>query len=282
LDIVRPLCAFAAQLPAYTQKTKRLSPQALAVRNALMSAREPATLLFDQLPDACGFQPFPAEADRKKGKEVRLFVESLKGALDDLRMAYPQLQDRMKYSLSDAFDLSGDLNNIRSDLARRGENVLIAVNEPQLKAFCLRLSDHALTDPAWLESLGSFVCSLPPSKWTDLDEDRYRQELGHLCARFRRVESIAFGFQKKAGNEYAMRVAITQLDGSEVDNVIYVQKNEEGLVAEIEAEIALILNRTKRIGLAATARAFWNALSIREEEAPTAGGETIHPHVIRG
>lgn len=268
LDVVRPLCTFAAQLPSYTQKTQRLSSQALAVRNTLMSAREPATLLFEQLPGACGFDPFSAEADRKKGKEVQLFVEALKATLDELKMAYPQLQDRMKYALSVSFDLTGETDAVRVELKRRAESILIAVNEPQLKAFCLRLSDSGLSDQAWLESVGSFVCSMPPTKWTDIDEDRYRQELGQLCARFRRVESIAFKFQKKTGNESAMRVAITQLDGSEVDNVIYVHKNEEVRVAEVEAEIASILKRTKRIGLAATARAFWNALSLQIGENP--------------
>jgi hypothetical protein len=55
LDVVRPLCVFAAQLHPYTHKTKRLSATSLAVRSALLSAREPSMLLFRDLPVACGF-----------------------------------------------------------------------------------------------------------------------------------------------------------------------------------------------------------------------------------
>ena len=265
LDVVRPLCAFAAQLPAYTQKTKRISEHGLAVRAALMSAREPATLLFNQLPRACGFEPFTAEKKKKAEKEVQRFVNILKEALHELKMVYPQLREQLGYILAESFDLTGNLENVRLTLARRAENILLAVNEPRLKSFCLRLVDRALPEQEWFESLGSFICSMPPSKWSDSEEEKYRQELSLLCTRFRRVEALAFKYQKGTDGEYAMRVAITQLDGSEVDNVIYVSKNDERKITEVEAEIAAIIARTKHIGLAAAARAFWSALSPHQE-----------------
>jgi hypothetical protein len=260
LDVVRPLCVFAAQLPTYTHKTKRLSASALAVRNALLSGREPATLLFRQLPEACAFSPFSTEVD-KDSKEVQMFVEALKRALDELKLSYQDLQDRIRKILVKEFDLAGELESIRPTLTYRADNILIAVNEPGLKAFCLRLIDTNLPEPEWLESLGSFICSMSPSKWADADEDKFEQELSLLCDRFRRVESIAFRTQKASANESAVRVTITQQDGSEVDNVIYVSKGEEKRVAEIEAEITSLLKRTSRVGLAATARAFWKALA---------------------
>jgi hypothetical protein len=260
LDVVRPLCVFAAQLPTYTHKTKRLSGPALAVRNALLSGREPATLLFRQLPEACAFSPFSAESD-KDSKEVQMFVEALKHALDELKLSYQELQDRIRRILIKEFDLAGGFEIIRPTLARRADNILVAVSEPRLKAFCLRLIDASLPEPEWLESLGSFICSMPPSKWVDTDEDKFEQELSPLCDRFRRVESIAFKTQKASASESAVRVTITQQDGSEVDNVIYVSKDEERRVAEIEAVITSLLKRTSRVGLAATARAFWKALA---------------------
>ncbi|MFZ1009959.1 MAG: hypothetical protein WAN65_24185 [Candidatus Sulfotelmatobacter sp.] len=76
LDIVRPLCVFAAQLPPYSQKTKTLSAAAIAVRTALLNASEPAVLLFRELPKACGFGDFIKD-DRPR-KEIDLFVEALR------------------------------------------------------------------------------------------------------------------------------------------------------------------------------------------------------------
>jgi hypothetical protein len=138
LDVVRPLCIFAAELPPFTQKTKRLSPIAVAVRSALLSAREPAVLLFRALPAACGFAEFSSEKHPGSKKDVDLFVASLKNAISELKMAYPALHDSMKTDLVAAFELSSDAD-FRAILSRRTQQLALAITEPALKSFCSRL-----------------------------------------------------------------------------------------------------------------------------------------------
>lgn len=263
LDVVRPLCVFAAQLPPFTHKTRRLSQRAIAVRDALLNAREPANLIFRDLPVACGLTPFPPE-DNGGGKKTQPFVRILKRALDELQMVYPELRERMKDALLASFDMTAELSEVRAALAPRAERVSIVVSEPRLKSFCARLMDRKLPDAEWLESLGSLLCSMPPSKWTDANWDKYDQELSSLSARFRRIESITFRTGKVASDETAMRVTITRVDGTEVDNVIFISGDEESRIAEVEAKISSLLEQTKGVGLAATARAFWNALARKE------------------
>lgn len=257
LDVVRPLCVFAAQLPQYTHKTKRLSATASAVRAALLGAREPAALLFRDIPVACGFPLITAES---KPEAVEGFVETLKEALNELRQTYTTLHGEMKASLADYFGASGSFEEVREALSARSKNILTSVTEPRLKAFCLRLVDSGLAEAEWLDSLGSLVCSVPPQKWTDLDAERFTQELGVLVAKFKRVESIAFENRRRAKNQVAVRIAITQSDGAEVDDVIFVSKGEEAQVAEVEAQVTRLLSRSSHIGLAGAARAFWNIL----------------------
>ncbi len=66
LDVVKKLCLFVAHLPNYVLNTKKLPPTAIAVRDVVLNAREPAKLLFMELPKACGFQPIPADASASK------------------------------------------------------------------------------------------------------------------------------------------------------------------------------------------------------------------------
>jgi hypothetical protein len=56
LDVVKPLCVFVARLPEYVHHTKKLSAVAVACRDAILGARDPARLLFSDLPKACGSQ----------------------------------------------------------------------------------------------------------------------------------------------------------------------------------------------------------------------------------
>jgi len=263
LDIVRPLCVFAAELPPYAHKTQRLSELSIGVRSALLNAREPARLLFTELPLACAIAPFVSNERLDRKDSVR-FVKTLKRIMNELRMAHPQLLERMKRAITTSFEVTDDFAVARRSIAGRAAEVLIGVNEPRLKTFCLRLVDTNLKDADWLESLGSLVLSVPPSKWTDPDEDKFVHELSQLISRFRRVESIGFGKSKIKTNESAVRVTITQADGGEIDDVIRISQSDESRVAEIERQITTLLLDQKRLGLAAAARAFWKALSLRE------------------
>ena len=58
LVIVRPLISFIQKLPRYTMLTQDLSDAAIALRRTITDAREPDALLFEQLPQALGFDPF--------------------------------------------------------------------------------------------------------------------------------------------------------------------------------------------------------------------------------
>jgi hypothetical protein len=260
LDVVRPLCIFVAQLPPFTQKTKKLTPHALAVRTTLLAAREPAVLLFRDLPAACGFTEFTSDK-RARSKDLDLFINTLKNAIGELRMVYPALQERMKATLIASFELDS-ANDFRAILSRRAQQLALALTEPRMKAFCNRMIDTELPEPEWLESVGSLVCSVPPNRWVDIDEDRYSQELSQLCVTFRRVESIAFDKLQGRYTESAMRLSITQVDGSETDRVIYVAKGEETEVCEIEDRLTALLNNSPRVGLAAATRALWKVLSL--------------------
>jgi hypothetical protein len=262
LDVVRPLCMFAAELPPFTQKTKKLSAPALAVRGALLAAREPAILLFRDLPSACGFAEF-SSAQNSIGNDVDAFVAKLKEVLDELRMAYPQLQERIKAELINAFGLTGTTRDFRTVLGHRSEHLILDITEPRLRAFCNRLIDTQLGESEWLDSIGSLLCSLPPTRWSDTDTERYTQELAQMCARFLRVESIAFEKRGRRDIELAMRLSITQRDGSEVDQVIYLAEDERTKVLDIEAQVSELLRLTPRAALAGTAKALWNAL-LRE------------------
>jgi hypothetical protein len=264
LDVVRPLCIFVAQLPSYVLNTKKLTPTALAVRDTILGAREPASLLFTDLPKACGFGRFAADA--AANKSVQLFVKTLKSAIDELRAAFPELQDRLRKRLRDAFDLPGSFQQFRTTLAGRAQQVVLGVTEPKLKALCLRLLDDNLPEAEWLESLGSYLALKPPSKWHDAEEDLFSQELAELATRFHRVESIVFVHGKPPKDGVGIRLAITQANGTEHEQVIHVAAGEEQRLQALQGQFEALLIKDRRLGLAAASRALWSSLGKNEKE----------------
>ena len=264
LDVVRPLCMFIAKLHSYMHNTKNLSPEALAVRDVILSAREPAKLLFDDLPKACGFEAFTVDSN-VKSELIRDFVKRLKKALDELKSAYPELKERLKKQLQDSFSVTGSFSQVRQTLAERSVRVLISITEPKLKAFCLRLMDDNLPEDEWIESLGSYLALKPPSKWHDIEEDTFNQELTQLITRFHHVESIIFTKVKNTKASTGIRLAITRSDGTEREQVVYFRSEEESQLKQLQNELDDMLLKHKRLGLVAASRVMWKLLSEKEE-----------------
>lgn len=228
------------------------------MRDHLLRAEEPATLLFRHLPEACSCEPFEGE-ETPSPSRVKRFVERLHDALDELRLAYPELLRRMKDEFVAAFERPGGFEGTRAAVAASAGEIVIAVTEPRLRAFCLKLTDLALPEQEWLEALGSLLCSKPPAKWVDRDEAAYREELARLVRLFRRVESTAFS-SGAGGAARAMRVAITCQDGTEVEQVVYLDASEEARVAELEVAISRLFGGEERLGVLAATRAIWGQL----------------------
>lgn len=262
LDVVRPLCVFAAQLPEYTIKTSTISREAAAIRETLLRAEDPAALVFYQLPAALNMEPFKDDQSPDQ-KRVKQFVDGLRVSLQELQFAYQSLIDRLREGVLTTFDRPGNFDRFREEMGTTVKRLLVAVTEPRLKSFCLRLGDNGLSERPWLESLGSFLCSKPPARWMDADLIKFQEELHELAGRFRRVESTIFeGFRNEQSS--ATRVALTSQDGTEVTHIIYMDNKEEDDVRELENLFLQTLRKNKRIGLAAASQAMWKYIEEYE------------------
>ena len=109
LSVVKPIIGFIRNLPEYTINTKEaLSERAIEVREAVLEAREPDSLLFDALPKACGLENFDLEKNSQR-KVIKQFRSNLAHALKELQTAYEILLSSCKDLIYKAFKVSSDL-----------------------------------------------------------------------------------------------------------------------------------------------------------------------------
>lgn len=258
LDVVRPLCVIVARLCPYAQKTKQLSPGALAVRNALMDARDPLKLLFELLPSACGYEPIGP--DDKNGHTAKKYAQSLSQAIDELRGCYSALQERMKNALIENFGYSRKtVGEFRKEIGARADALSSFVAEAQLKAFCFRLKDTLLSDNDWLDSVASMVAAKPPEKWADQDERIFNEHLSELAGRFVRTEGVAF--DKKGNYESgSMRLCVTLPDGTEKKQVLTAAASDRGTISALQETIQKLIKEHGDLALVAASKAVWENL----------------------
>ena len=248
---VRPLMAFAAQLPRYTLLTESLSDEAIAVRKALLTAREPQPLLFETLPQALGFDRGDGDPDWVLG-----YFDRFRRALVELQSAYGRLLGAIQRELLDALRLPSETGIARREIAQRVGILQDWVSDLRLKAFILRLSDEKLPDREWLESVASCVANKPPSKWNDGDKVSYRVALAQLAGRLKRTEEIALERGELPVTGRIIRLGVTDDTGHEQREVLHVVPEEELAVQKaIDAleQTLRALQLDERIGLTALA-----------------------------
>lgn len=265
LDIVRPLCVFVAQLPEYARTTAGLSKSARQVREAILNAREPGTLLFKELPAACGFPPFvTGTRSQREESNAKQFAQSLKVALDEMRATLPRLKDRIGNSIAAAFEQPTGFDQVfRASLGERAQRLVVGLRDLDLKAFCLRLMDSGLSDADWIESVGSLLASTPPSRWKDENELVFNENLKTKVEKLLRVESLLFSQAGKKCAEAKIRVALTAKDGQERDQVIHLTRVEEREGKDLQKNISKLLAKNPRVSAYALSRSIWKLLDTK-------------------
>ena len=241
LVIVRPLISFIHKLPRYTMLTQDLSDAVIALRRAISDAREPDALLFEQLPQALGFDPFGPSAETDS-KTVHDFFNILRSSLSELNRAYDELLSFIEGLLVSAFSLQSNSDLPHTELINRARPLLNWTIDTKLKGFLIRVCDEGLDFKEWVEAIGTYIVTKPPASWNDSDKVQFEMNLSELARKFRHFEAVSFERQeqseKSADNAgEVIRVGITTLSSTEQERVVTVPPTAEVQIDNIERGI---------------------------------------------
>jgi hypothetical protein len=272
VPVVRDLVRLATALPDYARNTARVSATAVAVREALLRAKEPSPLLFTQLPQACGMPPIASEESEGESAAPE-FVQRLKLALRELRAAYPDLLKHVVKVVGESLGLPTSRSELREALAPRAARLVASHGEPLLKSFLIRAADTELDDEAWVVSLATLLAGKPPASWNDGDVETATMKMGALRRGFRTLESLHLAALQTpiADDGYLLRVSVAQPGRPEAERVVAVRAAEVSATARMAAELARVV-RAHGTNLSRDARAAALALCARdllaEDEEP--------------
>lgn len=259
LAIVRPLCLFIDGLPDYTKHTDDLTKEAIALRKAINTAREPANLVFKAIPKALGIKELGTNQE-----DARKLSKALELTLRELRRAFTELQNRMaEQILIIAARSNIDLTTWRSEQAEVAEQLVVEVTDPELRAFCMKLIDDQSPETDWLEALGSFLTRCPPSKWTGKHETEFVNRFTELLGKFNRVHATCFNKGKKL-SENSIRLAITGRDGQEHDHVVHMSREDTQHVEQLEQRINEIISEQPELALSTLTKILWDKLKDKQ------------------
>ncbi|HEV8699214.1 MAG TPA: hypothetical protein VGQ89_16080 [Candidatus Limnocylindrales bacterium] len=219
--VVGRLIQSLRRMPPYALRTNRLSDQALRVRAALLTAKEPDVLLFEALPAALDEAPVEPNGSLPPG-----LLERLSGALVELSAAYRVLQERVRGVIAKAFDLT-DAETLRTDLRVRSQPLLRHVVEPRLRGFLAAATETSLSDDEWLGALIVAAGGAPLEQWDDNAEAEFGATLRDLARTHRRLAVLytEAWAQDLTDGFVARRVTVTESDGHETSRLVWIDAN---------------------------------------------------------
>jgi hypothetical protein len=268
LHVVRPLMQFAGQLPEYSLYTERhLDISTRLVRTELLKAREPATLLFRDLPLALSFEPFTPDAAKTQMKQATVFAQTLNKAVAELQASYDRLVKRLTEALLLSFKYPGTTTEFREQFTMRIKAVEHSLVEKDLKLFAARIADIALADRAWIEALAAALTKKAPERWRDTDEDEFHHRVVSLAGQFSRTEAVGFNGKALDPEKFkrSIRFTLTRPNGQEAGHVVHWTAQDDKSVERALGELRRTIKEMGPAGLPAAAKLVWEEIGGEKE-----------------
>ena len=263
IEIVRQLVRLAETLPPYARSTHRLSARTRAVRDLLRTAKDPRSLLLEDLPRALN-----VDFDVADGPS--LFAHRLRGSIRDLTRAFPNLLDTVEEQVRESFGMQERGRVMREALRHRALPLVEHAGDPKLRMFL----KEAARAPGpngrdWREGLARVALGgKPPTHWRDEDADALASQLRVLAAECDTLSELVAA----AGGDAAATVAsigLLEPGTGERRAVVAVSREERAPVAELMRKLQ---PAAKRSGLDPRSQLMALALAARDL-LPASGGE---------
>lgn len=187
IELIKPFLVFYIQQPEYNKKTRRISKNAIALRNSIALSKEPEKTFFEDFPNAIGIS---LEKIAKDPVLVKDYIESLQVLVKEIRTAYEELINRIEsFILSEFIGENIPFSEYKIALQNRFQKLKKHMLLPKQKVLYQRLMSDLDIRNAWINSVCQAVIGKSLEGITDEEElilyDKFRDsisELDNLCA----------------------------------------------------------------------------------------------------
>lgn len=168
IETIKPFIVFYKQLPEYSKNTKRISPTAIKIREAITKSKDPEETFFDAFPNALGVSLTTLQQDKSK---LQSYTTNLQDAVREFRTAYDGLIKRFEDFLCDEFvGHTCSFDEYKTHFQKRFSKLKKHMLLSNQRTFVQRI-DSALDDrKAWLNSIVQSVVGKTLEDFSDKDE----------------------------------------------------------------------------------------------------------------
>lgn len=217
IDTIKPFLAFCRQLPSYTLHTKNLSVGAIALRQAIVSAKDFEKTFFEDFPSALGYN---LANEQNTPALLREYVPALQEAIRELREAFDNLIERFGRHLRSLFGFdensSSGFDEYRETIAFRYQGIKNHLLEQKHKIFLGRLLAQISDKRDWLLAVAQAGLGKKLELAADDDEKKLLNQVGRLVYDLDQFVSTQLNVVDQS-REIAFEVEIKSLSGGKIN-----------------------------------------------------------------
>lgn len=255
LDVISHLVRVVSALPPYVIHTKNMDENSIAVRDTILNATEPDTLLFESLPKSLGF-----DMSKKDSSTIVKFSKELAESVNTL-------QNKFSDTIQDIKDMLfvGTGIEDRKKLSEAASVMLKDVEEQKMRVFLTAVSSDVLEkDEGWINYVALSLTDTPMMSWKDGDYVLFKNRLSTTAEKFKNLASIHFADVACNFAKPSYKVTVTLADGSEHHNIVSLKPEQR---KKIEAIAVKTVRNMKQKGFTEEdIDALIAMLSVREEK----------------
>lgn len=249
IESVRPFLIFYKNLDDYAKNTKRLSKEAIQLRNAIVKAQDPEQTFFQDIPSALRVD---LNELGNSDEALAAFALKLNGAIDEIKNAYAELLNRVELFLTkEIIGKKMEFPTYKKALVKRYAGIKEHKLLPKQKIFMARLNSPLNDRDSWLASIGQALLSKPLNNINDPEENILLDKLDHMI---KELDNLQVLHKLKAEDgDQLVKLDVTN-DLGLVSTNVRIPKNKIEEVDSEAAEIEKILSKNKKLRLAILSR----------------------------
>ena len=167
IETVKPFLTFYKRLVPYTQQTKKLSKEALRLRESISIATDPEKIFFEDIPRALGF----TLNDLSEVQKLEEFSIKIQMATRELSGAFPNLINRIEEVISKTVrEERIDFPENKILLQQRFNKLKKEQIDPKLKVLVQRINTPLDDRQSWISSIATTIIGKSLDQFTDDDE----------------------------------------------------------------------------------------------------------------
>jgi len=261
VETIKPFLTFYKSLPDYSKNTRRLSREALLIREAIVKSRDPEQTFFEDFPAALGYN---VQTLQNSHEGLQSYIGHLQGAIKELRTSYSELVNRIENYIQT--EIVGELKEfpeyklaLQNRYAKIKKHLLLQQQQKMVQRINSELNDKV----AWLNSVIQMVSGVTLEKFTDDDELAIYDKLSFAIMELDSLTNISKeNFSED--REDIIKLEISSFKDGLKSKTIRLPKQKAKQVQDAEDDIRQSLTSDRTVNIAALTKLLNEILNNNE------------------